>query len=115
MTREAATAAAQALVDRGTFQTHLATLVAHPTESQAEGSAPALHAYLTEGIRPLLDPMGFEHRIFPNPAGPFPVQLSTRIEDPGLPTVLIYGHGDTVREMAGEWGPGRTAWTLATE
>ena len=35
-----------------------------------------------------------------------------RIEDPSLPTVLVYGHGDVVRGLAGTWSDGRDPWAV---
>ncbi len=45
--------------------------------------------------------------------GPFLV--ATRIEDPGLKTVLTYGHGDVVRGLEGQWRDGLEPWRLIQE
>src|SRR3546814_20623380 len=42
--------------------------------------------------------------------GPF--LLAERIEDPSLPTVLLYGHGDVVRGLADPWRAGLEPWTF---
>ena len=53
-------------------------------------------------------------RILDNPLGP-PFLVAERIEDPALVTVLIYGHGDTVRGLDDLWRPGLSPWTLTVE
>ena len=47
--------------------------------------------------------------------GAGPVLLATRIEDEALPTVLGYGHGDTVRGMEERWTRGAGPWQTARE
>lgn len=39
--------------------------------------------------------------------------IGRRIEDPGLETVLTYGHGDVVRGLESEWAGSLDPWTLA--
>jgi acetylornithine deacetylase/succinyl-diaminopimelate desuccinylase-like protein len=41
-----------------------------------------------------------------------PFLIARRIEDPDLPTMLSYSHGDTVPGMEGRWRAGRDPWTL---
>jgi acetylornithine deacetylase/succinyl-diaminopimelate desuccinylase-like protein len=41
-----------------------------------------------------------------------PFLIARRIEDPELPTMLSYSHGDTVPGMEGRWRAGRDPWTL---
>ncbi len=41
--------------------------------------------------------------------------LATRIEDPGLPTVLGYGHGDVIRGLDDQWTKGKGPWVTARE
>ncbi len=41
--------------------------------------------------------------------------LATRIEDPALPTVLVYGHGDVVRGLAGQWTGGLDPWDVTVQ
>ena len=74
--------------------------MAVPSESQEARGAPFLAAYLTEQLRPALEQMGFVCEVLVNPAPGGPLLLAERIEDPDLPTVLIYGHGDVVRGLA---------------
>ena len=100
--------------DRGDFRRDLARRVAIPTDSQSGTHAEALQAYLADEIAPTLAGMGFASRLHDNPvAGAPPLLTAERIEDPALPTVLFYGHGDTVRGHEGQWAEGRDPWTLA--
>ena len=46
----------------------------------------------------------------PKARGPF--LYAERIEDPTLPTVLCYGHGDVIRGLEGAWKDGRSPWQL---
>lgn len=112
-TREGAIARAQGLYDDGTYLAHLRRLVAVPTESQMPDRLPDLHRYCAEVLPGVMEGMGFETRLLENPnAGRGPVMLASRIEDPALPTVLIYGHGDVVRGLAGKWTDGRDPWAV---
>jgi len=114
--REAAINEAAALARDGRFLSLLRDRVAVPTESQNEDRLPDLHRYLVEQIAPALDPLGFTCRILDNPvAGGGPFLIATRIEDPALPTVLGYGHGDVVRGMPELWRQGLDPWTLVVE
>ncbi|HYF58976.1 MAG TPA: M20 family metallopeptidase [Burkholderiaceae bacterium] len=114
--RDAALDAAARWFDGGGLFERLARRVAMPTESQEPGRAAVLDAYLREEIAPELDAMGFECRIEPNPSGRGgPMLLARRVEDPGRPTVLGYGHGDVVRGMEGRWCDGRDPWRLEAD
>jgi acetylornithine deacetylase/succinyl-diaminopimelate desuccinylase-like protein len=54
--------------------------------------------------------------VLDNPdAGRGPVLLGSRIEDPGLPTVLVYGHGDVVRGEPQRWRKGLDPWLVTVE
>lgn len=118
MSREEAVAAAHRCFDDGTFLADLARRVAIPTESQRLGErAGELVRYLDVELRGTLEPMGFTVELHPNPAatpetpyGPF--LIARRVEDPNLPTVLVYGHGDVVAGQEGRWADGRDPWTL---
>lgn len=112
MTRAAAIARASACAD-GAFAEDLARLVAIPTESQTPEGLPHCRRYLTDAMAPAFAAMGFDSRVIDNPEpGGGPVLLATRLEDPSLPTVLGYGHGDVIRGMAGRWAEGRDPWRL---
>lgn len=114
MSRDAAIAAARQTLEDGSLLETLARRVAFPTSSQDPESAPHLLAYLEREIAPDLERMGFACAIHPNPSGQGgPFLIGRRIEDPSLPTLLTYGHGDTVRGMEGQWLEGLSPWVLA--
>ena len=115
-TRELAIAQARDFFDSGRFRDRLAELVAIPSTSQDPGHEADLHRYLAEGMAPWLERMGFTVAIHPNPRPEFgPILEATRLEDPLLPTVLTYGHGDTVRGLADQWEPGLDPWVLTEQ
>jgi acetylornithine deacetylase/succinyl-diaminopimelate desuccinylase-like protein len=67
-------------------------------------------------MAPAFETMGFEHVTLDNPvSGRGPVLVASRIEDPSLPTVLLYGHGDVVRSVASEWENGRDPYVTSRE
>ena len=101
------------IFDTGAFQQKLAGLVSIPSTSQDAAYAPDVARYLQEAIRPWLERMGFTVAIYPNshPAGG-PILVGCRIEGPALPTVLSYGHGDTVRGLDEQWRAGLSPWVL---
>lgn len=75
-----------------------------------------LRRYAREFIGPLLTELGFELRFFDGAsAGNLPTLLGTRIEDPSLPTVMIYGHGDVVRGLPDQWRSGLDPWRMSIE
>ncbi|WP_235489797.1 M20 family metallopeptidase, partial [Achromobacter sp. DMS1] len=115
-TREAAIARAVAQADGGALQRELAGLVAYRSESQNPAQRPTLYAYLREAVAPRLERLGFACRIAENPAadGP-PFLLAHRVEDPALPTVLLYAHGDVVRGYDEQWRTGQGPWRLTAE
>jgi acetylornithine deacetylase/succinyl-diaminopimelate desuccinylase-like protein len=116
-TRAGAIARMRAYVDGGAFEAELGRRVAFRTESQKlPDSLGELRRYLVEEMVPAFARLGFETRIFDNPlAGQGPVLLATRIEAPGLPTVLGYGHGDVVRGLEDQWTKGEGPWIIARD
>src|ERR1044071_3243130 len=113
MTRESAISRATRHFDEGQFIQDLARRVAIRTESQVPESRPYMDVYLKEEIAPAFDRMGYEVEILPNPVeGVGPILLAERIEDPALPTVLTYGHGDVIRGLAEQWREGLSPWAL---
>ncbi|MCA0203940.1 MAG: M20 family metallopeptidase [Proteobacteria bacterium] len=115
MSRETAIAAAQDQADGGVFAAALAALVAIPSESQVPGAEAALASYLAV-MEERLDALGFDCRRLANPRpGAPPLLLARRIEDPSLPTVLSYGHGDVTHGQAGHWAAGRDPFVLSAE
>ncbi|WP_225783119.1 M20 family metallopeptidase [Xenophilus sp. Marseille-Q4582] len=116
MSRSHALENATAYFDDGRFFTDLQRRVALRTESDTGGVPPALAAYLSDELMPRLAAQGFDCRIVPNPdprGGPF--LIARREEDPALPTVLSYGHGDVVSGQEGQWREGLDPWQLRAE
>ena len=116
MTRQGAVDRALAFFDEGGFEARLAELVAIRSTSQDAAHRAELDRYLEEGMRPLLDRLGFTYEIVANPVdGSGPILLGERLEGAGLPTVITYGHGDTVRGLEDQWRPGLDPWVLTRE
>ncbi|MCX7560411.1 M20 family metallopeptidase [Sulfitobacter sp. F26204] len=116
MTRDSAIEAVTDYFEKGTFQSELATLVSHPTESQIPDAAPALRRYLVEVIQPRLEKIGFSTEILenPDPRGG-PLLIGERHEAENLPTILTYGHGDVIRAQEGMWREGLAPFQLVEE
>ena len=116
MSRAQAISAAERYFDDGRFFADLARRVAIPTESQNPARAAALADYLETEMAESLEHMGFTCRIIVNPSpGHGPFLVGERIEDPKLPTVLTYGHGDVIRGQDEQWRPGLAPWKLHRE
>lgn len=114
MNRANAIARAHAYFDDGGFLADLTRRVAIPSSSQEPERAGALRSYLVDEIAPTLDKLGFRSRILDNPNGP-PALAAERSENPALLTVLLYGHGDTIRGLDDLWRPGLAPWKVAVE
>ena len=113
MSRHDCLSAAAAHFDDGRFLAVLQRRVAYATESDLGEAPPALTEYLEQEMRPCLEALGFEVQVFDNPvAGAGPFLVGRRIEAPGLPTVLTYGHGDVVSGQAEQWSPGLSPWRV---
>ena len=111
--RNAAIAAAAAWFDAGALLADLRRRVGIRTESQNPQRAAELARYLTEEIGPAVERMGFRRTLWDNPvAGAPPMLFAERGEDPSLPTVLIYGHGDVVAGHDNQWSAGRSPWEV---
>ena len=116
MTRESAVSRATRHFDDGTFIADLARRIAYRTESQVAESRRYLGEYLAQQLGPAFERIGFKVEIFENPvAAGGPMLLAERIEDPDLPTVLSYGHGDVIRGLADQWRKGLSPWVLKQE
>ncbi|MDR3536164.1 MAG: M20/M25/M40 family metallo-hydrolase [Acetobacteraceae bacterium] len=114
--REGALARALSFYDSNGFRDRLADLVAIPSTSQDPGHEADVQRYLGDAIQPWLERLGFTVAIHPNPRPGFgPILTAFRMEGPGKPTVLTYGHGDTVRGLADQWRAGLDPWTLTEE
>ncbi|MGY6269314.1 M20 family metallopeptidase [Achromobacter denitrificans] len=112
MTRAHAIAQAEQCFDSGAFRALLARRLAMPTESQNPERAAVLADYLEAEIRPAFEALGFSCRTLTHPKALAPFLYAERIEDPALPTVLGYGHGDVIRGLEREWKEGLSPWTL---
>jgi len=112
MTREQAIAQAEHCFDSGAFRALLARRLALPTESQNPERAAVLADYLESEIRPAFEALGFTCRTLTHPKALAPFLYAERIEDPALPTVLGYGHGDVIRGLEKEWKDGLSPWAL---
>ncbi|AOB32641.1 hypothetical protein AKI39_20730 [Bordetella sp. H567] len=112
MTRAAAIAHADAYFTSGGFRDRLARRIAMPTESQNPDRAADLAAYLRAELQPAFESMGFACRTLTHPKARAPFLYAERIEDPALPTVLGYGHGDVIRGLDAEWREGLSPWAL---
>ena len=114
MSRANAIARAHAYFDNGDFLADLTRRVAIPSSSQEPERAGALRSYLTDEITPTLARLGFSCRIVDNPNGPAAL-VAERIENPSLLTVLLYGHGDTIRGLDDLWRSGLSPWNVTVE
>ncbi|WP_353151846.1 M20 family metallopeptidase [Pollutimonas bauzanensis] len=112
MTRTHAIEHAHKHFDSGQFRATLARRIAIPTESQNPDRAGILGDYLETEMRPAFESMGFTCQILRHPKAAAPFLFAQRIEDPALPTVLGYGHGDVIRGLEPEWKDGLSPWTL---
>ena len=99
-------------LDCGDFLGELGRRVAYPTESQNAARRDILRAYLEAEMQPALSALGFSARFIESPSGKTPYLLATYRERAAAPTVLMYGHGDVVDGMAGEWRDNRDPWLL---
>ncbi len=115
--REGAIARVEALFDEGGFQETLARRIAIASSSQEPERADELERYLREEIGPSLEAeLGCLWEVLANPIeGAGPILIGERREGEGLPTVLVYGHGDTVAGMDGRWRGGLDPWRLTVE
>ncbi|MBV8926858.1 MAG: M20/M25/M40 family metallo-hydrolase, partial [Bradyrhizobium sp.] len=114
MTRTDAIANAHRLIASGEFLKTLERRVAFPTESQNGGRAKELRAYLEQEMRPAFAELDFESRIVESPSGRSPFLVAHHQEDARQPTVLIYGHGDVVDGMEGDWRDNLDPWKTTT-
>ncbi|SDS29722.1 Acetylornithine deacetylase/Succinyl-diaminopimelate desuccinylase [Brevibacterium sandarakinum] len=114
--RAAVTRRAGEFVRSEDFFELLAARVARRTESQAAGNGAAAHAYLAEEIVPELTALAFATTIHDNPeSDEHPLLIASRIEDPSLPTVLLYGHGDVQFAHDSQWADGLDPWVLTRD
>src|SRR3954447_26007218 len=110
MTRADAIARARDDFKSGAFLAELDRRVAFKTESQNPSRGPELHAYLEQEMMPAFAALDFTSRLVESPGGKAPFLFAEHHESAAMPTVLIYGHGDVVDGMEGEWREGRDPW-----
>ena len=116
MNRDTAITHAGAKIASGAFFSDLQRRVAIPSDSQGSTDTVQLYAYLDREMRPCLEALGFTVATHENPLpGGGPFLVAQRIESAGLPTALVYGHGDVVRGMEGKWRDGLSPWELVRE
>lgn len=114
MTRADAVALAHGYLQSGEFLRELDRRVAYPTESQNPERRDCLRAYLEAELQPAFSQLGFSTRLIESPKGDHPYLLADYREDATRPTVLMYGHGDVVDGMIGQWRDGLDPWQTTT-
>src|SRR6185436_11414574 len=114
--RDGAIARAEKYFDDGGFLAELQRRVAIPTTSQEQDSMPALQEYVSGEMSQSLQKMGYDCTVLPNPRAEYgPFLIARRVEDPGKPTVLTYGHGDVIRGQDDQWRSGLSPWKIVVE
>jgi acetylornithine deacetylase/succinyl-diaminopimelate desuccinylase-like protein len=98
----------------GEFLAELDRRVAYPTESQNSERGTALRAYLEDELKPAFSQLDFSTRLIESPTGKGPYLLADYRESASAPTVLMYGHGDVVDGMVGEWRDNLDPWRTTT-
>lgn len=110
MTRTDAIDRARQTLHSGEFIAELDRRVGYPTESQNPDRRDALRAYLEQELQPSFAQLEFSTRLIESPTGKGPYLVAEYREDASAPTVLMYGHGDVVDGMAGEWRDNLDPW-----
>src|SRR6202163_592225 len=114
MSRADAIARARQHLHSGEFLAELDRRVGYPTESQNPERGDSLRAYLEDELRSAFSQLDFSTRLIESPTGKSPFLVAEHHEDSRLPTVLVYGHGDVVPGMEGEWRGGLDPWATTT-
>src|SRR4051812_14378919 len=114
MSRAEAIAQARQHLHSGAFLAELARRVGYPTESQNPEASAVLRAYLQDELLPGFAELGFSARLVESPSGKSPFLIAEYREEGPAPTVLMYGHGDVVQGMRGEWRDGLDPWRTTT-
>lgn len=114
MSRIDAIARARQQLHSGEFLAELARRVGYPTESQNPERPDALRAYLENELQPAFAQLDFSTRLIESPTGKNPYLLAEYHESSSAPTILMYGHGDVVDGMAGEWRDNLDPWRTTT-
>jgi acetylornithine deacetylase/succinyl-diaminopimelate desuccinylase-like protein len=114
MTRADAVARARQYLHSGAFLAELDRRVAFQTESQNPERGDALRAYLEQELQPAFSELDFTTRLIESPSGKGPYLLAEYRESSTAPTILMYGHGDVVDGMVGEWRDNLDPWRTTT-
>jgi len=112
MSRADAIHRARQKLQSGEFLAELGRRVAYRTESQNAERGEALRAYLEEELQPSFAKLDFESRLIESPDGRAPYLIAEYRENPKAPTLLMYGHGDVVDGMEGEWRDNLDPWSV---
>src|ERR1700737_2354530 len=110
MTRTDAIDRARQYLHSGEFLAELDRRVAYPTESLNPERRDALRAYLVDELKPSFSQIDFSTKLIESPTGKNPYLLAEYRENSAAPTVLMYGHGDVVDGMVGEWRNDLNPW-----
>jgi acetylornithine deacetylase/succinyl-diaminopimelate desuccinylase-like protein len=110
MTRADAIARARQYLHSGAFLAELDRRVAFQTESQNPERGEVLRAYLVQDLQPAFSELDFTTRLIESPSGKGPYLLAEYRESSSAPTILMYGHGDVVDGMIGEWRDHLDPW-----
>ena len=114
MTRADAIARAHQQLHSGAFLAELDRRVGFRTESQNPERGDVLRAYLEQELQPAFSKLDFATRLIESPSGKGPYLLAEYKENSSAPTILMYGHGDVVDGMAGEWRDNLDPWRTTT-
>jgi acetylornithine deacetylase/succinyl-diaminopimelate desuccinylase-like protein len=114
MSRTEAIESARQHLRSGAFLAELGARVVYQTESQNPERRDCLRAYLEENLQPAFSELDFSTRLIESPTGKSPYLLAEYVESASLPTVLMYGHGDVVDGMVGEWRDNLDPWRATT-
>jgi acetylornithine deacetylase/succinyl-diaminopimelate desuccinylase-like protein len=112
--RADAIARARQHLHSGEFLADLGRRVAYPTESQNAERGERLRAYLEDELKPAFSQLDFSTRLIESPTDKGPYLLADYRESASAPTVLMYGHGDVVDGMVGEWRDHLDPWRTTT-
>src|SRR6202171_2142200 len=114
MSRADAIARARQHLHSGEFLAELDRRVGYPPESQNPERGDSLRAYLEDELKPAFSQLDFSTRLIESPTGKSPYLLAEYRESGSAPTVLMYGHGDVVDGMVGEWRDNLDPWRTTT-
>lgn len=112
MSRDRAIGLAMDELASGRLLALLKRRISYRTESRDPERKGALEDYLREDLSLSLERQGFTCEVMRHPDATGPFLIAERREDPSLPTVLMYGHGDVVGGLKGQWDCDGSPWQL---